>query len=143
MEQSIHKRTAGQNKATGDGAELWRWSPGGLLPGLRWGTPTLQLTALSHKKDINLESFFHCQSSTMLFPAPSVAEVKWHHASLSWFSFLSFFFLPLVFLQSIIKKTWFCPSYAFLPRGTCLSGAPNMPRISRVPPATQLGDKAP
>lgn len=40
-----------------------------------------QLTALPRKKDINLEVSFHCQLSIMLFPAPSVAPVKWHPAS--------------------------------------------------------------
>lgn len=45
---------------------------------LRWRNPTLQLAVLSHKKDINLEDFFHCQSPSVLFPAPSAAAVRWH-----------------------------------------------------------------
>lgn len=63
---------------------------GASLPGLRQMKPTLQLTAPSHKKDINLEGFFHCQSFAMLFPAPSVAEHQ--HPYFAFCSFLYVFF---------------------------------------------------
>jgi len=66
--------------------------PGVSLPGPRQRMPTSQLTALFHKKDINLEAFFLCQSSTMLFPVPPVAEVKWHHVSPFWSFFFFFLF---------------------------------------------------
>lgn len=112
MEQSIPKQTAGQNKAIG--TELSHAdAPGASLPGLRQTKPTLQLTAPSHKKDINLEGFFHCQSFTMLFPAPSVAEHQ--HPYFAFCSFLYIFFpLSLLFSCHIITKNWLCLSSPFL-----------------------------
>lgn len=117
MEQSIPKQTAGQNKAIG--TELSHAdAPGASLPGLRQTKPTLQLTAPSHKKDINLEGFFHCQSFAMLFPAPSVAEHQ--HPYFAFCSFLLFFFLfPCSFHATSSQKTgsaFLLPSYNLCPQ---------------------------
>lgn len=55
---------------------------------------TLQLTALAHKKDINLEGFFHCQSSQRSFlPHQLQKSNGTAHPYSDLFSF-SFFFFP-------------------------------------------------
>lgn len=79
---------------------------GASLPGLRQMKPTLQLTAPSHKKDINLEGFFHCQSFAMLFPAPSVAEHQHPYFAFCSFLYVYFFFLfPCSFHTTSSQKT--------------------------------------
>lgn len=59
-------------------------------------------------------------------------------------SFLFLFFSSLelftLYHQEKAGSTLLMPSYHC---GTCLSGAPNVPQISWVPPAAWLGDKAP
>lgn len=101
---------------------------GASLPGLRQMKPTLQLTAPSHKKDINLEGFFHCQSFAMLFPAPSVAEHQHHYFAFCSFLYVFFFFpLSLLFSHHIITKNWLCPS------PTTFAHNLGAPQISRAP----------
>lgn len=128
MEQSIPKQTAGQNKAIG--TELSHAdAPGASLPGLRQTKPTLQLTAPSHKKDINLEGFFHCQSFAMLFPAPSVAEHQ--HPYFAFCSFLYFFFSSFLalFMPHHHKKM----ALPFFSLPTTFAHNLGAPQISRAP----------
>lgn len=95
--------------------------PGVSLPGLRRRMQTQQLTALSHKKGINLEGFFHCQLSAMPLPVPSVAKVKRHHVFLFWpgyFLFLFSFYTPS---SKNPLSPLVMPPYD---PATCLAGAP-------------------
>lgn len=103
---SLTQRDGVINTQTNCWTKQGQWGQGGAvntipevsLPGLRRRRKIQQLTALSHKKHINLQGFFHCQLSAVLLPAPSVAKVKWYHAFLFWSG--SFLFLYSIICQA-------------------------------------------